>query len=212
MSRRNAPRSAGSPQIYRYLKLFQENPSSRVFAPLAEAYRKAGLVEEALEVAREGLRVHPNFVGGKVALARALFDQRAYSEVVATLEPVIDDVPDNLVAQRLLAESQLMLGNVPKALQAYKMLLYFSPHELDTARIVYELESQLYDQGEILVKAPDARPAREAPAIDEFKVQPVAQTHAGEPDARRRTWMKRVEALQSVLLRVERYRRAASSL
>ena len=47
---------------------------ARIFAPLAEAYRKAGLVDEAIEVAREGLRIHPNFVGGRVALGRALFD------------------------------------------------------------------------------------------------------------------------------------------
>ena len=57
------------PIIYEYLKKYQEDPSSRVFAPLAESYRKAGLADEAIEIAREGLRVHPNFVGGRVALA-----------------------------------------------------------------------------------------------------------------------------------------------
>ena len=57
-----------SPMIYDYLKKYQEDPTSRVFAPLAEAYRKAGLIDEAIEIAREGLRVHPNFVGGRVAL------------------------------------------------------------------------------------------------------------------------------------------------
>src|SRR3982750_948516 len=91
------------PVIYEYLRKYQEDPSSRVFAPLAEAYRKAGLVDEAIEVAQEGLRVHPNFIGGKVALARALFDKKLFSAVVDELSPIVQDIPDNIVAQRLLA-------------------------------------------------------------------------------------------------------------
>src|SRR5665213_3540197 len=94
-----------SPVLYTYLKKYQEDPTSRVFAPLAEAYRKAGLLNEAIEIAREGLRLHPTFVGGRVALARALFDNHLYSQVIDELALVVRDVPDNLVAQRLLAES-----------------------------------------------------------------------------------------------------------
>ena len=105
-------REDANPLIFNYLKKYQEDPGSRVFAPLAEAYRKAGMVNEAIEIAREGLRVHPGFVGGRVALARALFDQQQYQEVIEELSKVIQDVPDNLVAQRLLAESYLMLGRI----------------------------------------------------------------------------------------------------
>src|SRR3954463_11393280 len=111
-----------TPLIYGYLKKFQDDPTSRIFAPLAEAYRKAGLVDEAIEIAREGLRVHPGFVGGRVALAPAPFDKTHYAEVVRELTAVVRDVPDNLVAQRLLAESCLMQGLVAEALGAYKML------------------------------------------------------------------------------------------
>src|SRR4051812_37043809 len=94
-----------SPLLYDYLKKYQEDPTSRIFAPLAEAYRKAGLLDDAIEIAQEGLRMHPNFVGGRVALARALFDKKLFDEVIEELGPLIQDVPDNLVAQRLLAES-----------------------------------------------------------------------------------------------------------
>src|SRR4051794_39393598 len=113
------------PLIYSYLKKFQEDPRSRVFAPLAEAYRKAGMVKEAIDIAKEGLRFHPGFVGGRVALARALFDDQQYQAVIHELKEVTQDVPDNLVAQRLVAESSLMLGHVADALAAFKMLLYF---------------------------------------------------------------------------------------
>src|SRR6476620_6012693 len=123
----DSPESQGQhPAIYTYLKQYQDDPNSRVFAPLAEAYRKAGLIDEAIDISREGLKVHPSFMGGRVALARALFDKRLYQEVVEELSPIVQDIPDNLVAQRLLAESYLVLGRVAGALSASKMLLSFS--------------------------------------------------------------------------------------
>src|SRR6185437_7675251 len=140
------------PLIYTYLRKYQEDPGSRVFAPLAEAYRKAGLIDDAIEIAREGLRIHPTFVGGRVALARALFDKRHYNEVVQELTQVVQDVPDNLVAQRLLAESFLMLGRIAEALDAYKMLLYFTPQDPDTAKIVRELEAQAYEKVTLVLR------------------------------------------------------------
>jgi len=196
-------RVKGSPQIYRYLRQYQEDPASRVFAPLAEAYRKAGLVEDAIEVARDGLRHHPHFVGGKVALARALFDHRKYTEVVEILDSLVQDAPDNLVAQRLLAESQLMLGQLAPALTSFKMLLYFNPHDQETAKMVWELESQIYEGGEPLIRpggGPESRPE-----------SPDPQT--GTPRSlvspkQMKSWVKRVEYLQVLLQRVERYRRS----
>src|ERR1700687_1759868 len=112
------PKITGHPQIYEYLRRYQEDPTSRVFAPLAEAYRKSGLVDEAIEIAREGLQVHSRFIGGKVVLARALFDKKPFDDVILELGKVVEDVPDNLVAQRLIAESYLMQGRVSEALSA----------------------------------------------------------------------------------------------
>ena len=130
------------PVIYGYLKKYQDDPTSRVFAPLAEAYRKAGMIDDAIEIAREGLRIHPAFIGGRVALARALFDKHRYEEVIQEVTTIVQDVPDNLVAQRLMAESCLMLGRVADAVGAFKMLLYFAPDDRETAQLVRELEIQ----------------------------------------------------------------------
>jgi predicted Zn-dependent protease len=192
------------PAIYGYLKKYQEDPSSRVFAPLAEAYRKAGLVDEAVEIAREGLRVHPHFVGGRVALSRALFDKKLFDEVVGELMPIVRDVPDNLVAQRLLAESCLMLGRVADALGAYKMLLFFSPQDAETAQMVQELEAQAYEKG-LLVLRSDPDPQPHVP--DDFNEKPASKALREAPDIRRGRWMRRIELLQNLLQRVERNRR-----
>lgn len=192
-----------TPIIYHYLKKYQDDPSSRVFAPLAEAYRKAGLVEEAIEIAREGLRIHPHFVGGRVALARALFEKKLYAEVVDELSKVIQDAPDNLVAQRLLGESCLMLGRVAEALGAYKMLLFFSPQDADTAKIVQELEAQAYEKGSLVLRT-DPRPRPED--LPQFSEAGAASAIEEDPGLKRARWIGRVELLQSMLQRVERYR------
>lgn len=175
--------SESHPLIYGYLKKYQEDPSSRIFAPLAEAYRKAGMVDQAIEIAREGLRVHPDFTGGRVALARALFDKREYHEVAAELSKVVQNAPDNLVAQRLLAESCLMLGRVAEALDAYKMLLYFSPQDTEVAKMVRELEVAAYEKGTL-----------------------VLRTDPSDPQQKRRSWVRKIELLQDLLQRIERYK------
>ena len=190
-----------SPLIYSYLKRYQDDPSSRVFAPLAEAYRKAGLVDEAIEIAREGLRVHPGFTGGRVALARALFDKKLFAEVIAEIEPIVLEIPDNLLAQRLMAESCLMIGRLADALAAYKMLLYFSPHDAETSTLVRELETQAYQKG-VLVLQREA-PPEEPPG---FTVTSAGSAIDGDPGIVRGEWVRKVELLQSLLQRVEQYR------
>jgi tetratricopeptide (TPR) repeat protein len=192
------------PLIYSYLKKYQDDPTSRVFAPLAEAYRKVGLVDEALEIAREGVRIHPGFVGGRVALARALFDKKRYQEVADELTAVVQDVPDNLIAQRLLAEASLILGKIPEALAAYKMLLYFVPHDRETAGIVEELEARGYEKGTLTL--------RTDPVADEqsgFSILPAGQAIQEDPRLKKSQKIKNIELLQTLLQRVERYRTLA---
>ena len=196
--------SKGNPQIYHYLKKYQSDPRSRVFAPLAEAYRKAGLFDEAIEICRDGIRIHPHFIGGRVALARALFDKGDYASTVKELEPVVLDAPDNLVAQKLLAESCLILGRLSEALSAYKVLLFFMPKDSEIIKLVQELESRAYEDG-LLVLQDDPVP------LKNFSVQAADRAISGDPEVRKREWINRIELLQSLLLRVQRIKLANPS-
>jgi tetratricopeptide (TPR) repeat protein len=189
------------PIIYTYLKKFQDDPTSRVFAPLAEAYRKSGLIDEALEIAREGMRVHPNFVGGRVALARALLDKKLFTEVVDDLVPVVRDNPDNLVAQRLVAESCLILGRLADALSAYKMLLFFTPYDREVAQMVQELEAQAYEKGVLILRTdPEPDPS------EQYQIQQANGAIDEDPGIKRQAWVRKIERLQGLLQKVERYR------
>ena len=62
------------------------------------------------------------------------------------------------VAQRLIAESYLMMGEIAGALSAYKMLLYFSPQDPEIMKMVQELEAQAYEQGALVLRRDPKRP------------------------------------------------------
>lgn len=188
--------SEGGPFIYKYLKKYQEDPSSRIFAPLAEAYRKAGLVDEAIEIAREGLRVHPQFVSGKVALARALFDKKLYQEVIDLLSPIIQDSPDNLLAGKLLGDSYLVLGKTLESLNAYKMLFYFCPNDTELAQVVFELETRVYEKGDMLLRTD----------LHEFQVKSAEVAIHEDPELIKAKKIQQIEKLQSLFKKIERYR------
>ncbi|MBN1114189.1 MAG: tetratricopeptide repeat protein [Oligoflexia bacterium] len=128
------------PFLEQYLKIYQENPASRVFAPLAEAYRKSNLIDEAIEICKEGLERHPGFISGMVALARCYYDKQMYKEAITELEKVISEAPDNYLAQKLLAESYYGMNDTVNSLKSYKMVLFLNPRDSEIAKRVDELE------------------------------------------------------------------------
>ncbi len=128
------------PYFREYLRRYEEDPTSRVFAPLAEAYRKLGRLDDAISICREGLEHHPEFHGGRVALAKCLMDKNDLGSARVELERVIRVAPENLLAQRLLGDVAKGLGDTVSALHAYKMALLLAPNDVALAEKVHELE------------------------------------------------------------------------
>lgn len=131
------------PHFREYLERFKEDPTSRIFAPLAEAYRRMGKVEEAIEICRKGLEHHPDFYGGRVALAKCFIDEKDFNSARQELELVVASVPDNLMAQRLLGDMHLALDDKKAAIHCYKMALLLSPADVALSEKVYGLEKGL---------------------------------------------------------------------
>jgi tetratricopeptide (TPR) repeat protein len=90
-----------------------QDPASIAFAQLAEEYRRAGDLEEAVRVARAGLDQHPSYISARVTLGRALLDLGRYDEAEPELESVVSAAPDNLAAIRALAEIHQRRGDAP---------------------------------------------------------------------------------------------------
>lgn len=86
-------------EIARLEALVGGDPGAPAFPALAEANRRAGRLEEAERVAREGLLRRPEQVAGRVALALALIDLGRLADARAELERVLRDVPDHPLAR-----------------------------------------------------------------------------------------------------------------
>ena len=127
---------------------YQRNPGSKVFAPLAEAYRRLGLLTQAFEIAARGVRLHPNFAAGRIAFARVLIDQQAMEDARDQLIAAGEISPDNLLAFQLLGDVFLELRRPREALQAYKMVLLLNPHHERAQQVVRKWEFLSADEFE----------------------------------------------------------------
>ncbi len=129
--------------LVKYLEMYKERPSSRVFAPLSEAYRKLGMIDEALKVLKEGLKYNPTYVLGYVVLANCYYDQEKYELTYNTLKPLQANNQDNISLQKLFADSCLKIGHFDEALEVFKYLLFVNPRDPNFQEHVKALENEL---------------------------------------------------------------------
>lgn len=82
----------------------RQDPASIAFGALAEEYRRAGRLEDAIAACRAGLDRHPSYLSARVTLGRALQELGLQAEARDEFEYVLSLAPDNLAAIRGLAE------------------------------------------------------------------------------------------------------------
>lgn len=84
---------------------------SRAYAPLAEAYRLDGRLEEAVRVGRTGAQAFPGHVGIRIVLARALAESARAADAREAYEEVLRLDPSSSEARIALG----LLGRRPTA-------------------------------------------------------------------------------------------------
>ncbi len=134
-----------SPLFLKYQSEYEKNPNSRVFAPLADLYRKVGMTDRAMEILANGIRNHPTYVLGHVGMANCYFDIQQFSLAYTTLKPFIEVDRDNIKLQRLYAETCLRLDKKEEALNTFKYLLFMVPKDKEIAEYVKKLEDDLHN-------------------------------------------------------------------
>ena len=104
---------AESPRIDELRRRVQQDPASIAFAHLADEYRRAGDLQEAVKVCRAGLEHHPAYLLAHVTLGRALMELAEYPEARTEFEYVLRLAPDNLIALKGMEELQQKEGPAP---------------------------------------------------------------------------------------------------
>ena len=128
------------PPLSKYLKIYEKNPDSKVFAPLAESYRRLGMYQEAFKVLKKGLTAHPAHTTAQVILAHTYYDTQKYEEALKILGPLASQNFDNYTLQKLYANTHLRLGLEGKALEGLKHLLFLNPEDKEVIEALKKLE------------------------------------------------------------------------
>ena len=117
---------ASNPRIDELRKKFDENPR-RYFAPLANEYRKAGDLDQAIEICRTHLQEQPSHMSGHVVFGQALYEAKQYEEGRTGFEAALQLDPENLIALKHLGDIERETGNASKARGWYKRVLDADP-------------------------------------------------------------------------------------
>ncbi len=128
--------------IQRYEQMLLEDPQSRAFAPLAEVHRKAGRLDDAINVARAGLELNPGYSGGLVVLGRALFEKGELDNAIEVLQEAVKDTPENYLGQKFLGKVLMAKGENKGALSALDAANLLSPEDEEVSRLLDEVRSK----------------------------------------------------------------------
>lgn len=128
--------------IQRYEQMLAEDPKSRAFAPLAEAHRKTGRLDEAIKVARAGLEVHPGYSGGLVVLGRALYEKGELDNAVEILQKAVSETPESYLGQKFLGKLLIDKGENSGALRALESANLLSPEDEEVVRLLDEVKKK----------------------------------------------------------------------
>ena len=155
----------------------RQDPGSIAFAQLAEEYRRGGLLEDAIETCRAGLAVHPGYLSARVTLGRALLESGAFEAGQEELCQVLAVAPENLAANRALAEASLRAGLLSDAVSHFTAAARLAPNDPD-------LEQQ-------------AAAARKALADAERAAESPARRRANAAIAALEGWLEAIDAART---------------
>jgi tetratricopeptide (TPR) repeat protein len=121
----------------------QKDPASIAFAQLAEECRRAGLLQESIDVCHAGLETHPGYLSARVTLGRALIELNQLEPARHELELVLKSAPENLAAIRGLADIHHRCGELPEALEQYRSALTLARNDPDLEQTVSDLAREI---------------------------------------------------------------------
>jgi len=163
---------------------YRDNPKGRNFAPLADAYRKAGLIDNAVELCQTGLKLHPDYVSAYIVYARCLVDKKDDAGAHGVFTQVLDLDRENIIALRGLAELAERTGKYAEEVEWLSRLLNADPMNGDAAEALARAKGKA--AGSSSAAAPEAatKPmAKPDFAVEHETPEPVTLKRPSRPSA-----------------------------
>src|SRR5437879_6247144 len=162
---------------------FRDNPKGRNFAPLADAYRKAGLIDNAVDLCQNGLKLHPDYVSAYIVYARCLVDKKDDAGALGVFRKVLELDGENIIALRGLAELAERNGKYEEEVEWLGRLLNADPMNGDAAEALARAKGKAaastpktkpdftveHEEPESVQLAKSSRPPTAAPDVENFE-------------------------------------------
>lgn len=170
-------------EIEKLERRWAENPKGRNFAPLADAYRKAGELDRALELCKAGLELHPDYVSAHIVYGRCLIDQKNEPGASEVFRKVLALDPENVLALKILAEIAERSGRFSEAVEWLGRLLSADPMNGDAAEALTRAKAKAGAAAGVKAPEPVVRlvPEARAPAVKPKAPAPSAPAPPAPP-------------------------------
>lgn len=129
-------------RIAKCQKILEADPNSQIFAALAEAYRKKGMIKKALEICLKGLEKHPDYGSAYLVLAKALVDQGDYIEANRHLQKAISVSGRTRSVDLLESEILIKLGQPGKARSILEKLYRSDPRNETIRNLLLSIDKE----------------------------------------------------------------------
>ncbi|NTV51850.1 MAG: tetratricopeptide repeat protein [Candidatus Firestonebacteria bacterium] len=148
---------SGFAEIEEYTRKLTQNPESLVFVSLAEAYRKSGMLDEAVETCLKGLQVHPTYMSAHMILGRAYLEKGSFEEAATEFTKVAGADINNIMAHSLLGQTFVKQGKFTNAIEEYQKVLTLNPDDTTAQQMLKQALEQAKHN------SPSARPEEPVP-------------------------------------------------
>jgi tetratricopeptide (TPR) repeat protein len=127
-------------EIEKMREKVSKDPNSKLYVPLAEEYRKEGMLDQAIEVLQKGLEKQPGYMSARVLLGKIYLEKGQMDEARVEFENVVKLIPDNLYSHKKLAEIYRDTGKNDLAIKSFRTFLKLNPMDEDALNNLRQLE------------------------------------------------------------------------
>ena len=113
---------------------FAQNPRSKAYIALCEAYLAQSRFMEAMVVAKKGIKAHPDAIEAKLLLSRVYAAQKKYPRAMQTLTAAMAAHPEDPRVYSLRGRVKVSAGDGAGAIQDFRRALDLDPNHADAVR------------------------------------------------------------------------------